>query len=49
MKPLCKSNNKAKKQTIVTETVLKIKIQLTGNALLPVFTQNKQQIERKTI
>ena len=49
MKSLSRSINKAKRQTIETKTVIKIKIQRTENTFLPVFAETKLQINRTAI
>ena len=47
MKSRHNSINKAEKQMIDAKTVVKIKSQLTGNGLCPVFTETELQIARK--
>ena len=45
----CNSGNKAEKQMFEAKTVIKIKLELTGKGLWPVFTGTDLQIDRKTI
>ena len=49
MKSLRKSSNNAKKKTIETDTIIKIKILHTGNVLLHVFAETKLKCVRKTV